>query len=165
MPATRNANHVAGATSDVEARTPSQAAPAAAGPLVQSITREAAMQMRKRLGLAKRARLPDGIKHLIEAAARETVESALEAAVAREVTATAKRMAHDSRSRSNDVSAPSDLPLLDEGLSLRSVDVSRPLLEKARGLAAEKNALEAAGFSSEEAMRILVAEIAAGGGS
>jgi hypothetical protein len=118
--------------------------------------------MRRRLGLAERARLPHGIKHLIETAARDTVESALAVAVGREVTATAKRMVRDSRLRSNDASAPSDLPLLDEGLSFRSVDVSRPLLERARNLAAEKHALEAAGFSSEEAMRILVAEIAAG---
>jgi hypothetical protein len=163
MQATRDATHAAAATNDLEAGTSSKVAPAAAGPLVQRITREATMEMRKRLGLAEKARLPDGIKHLIEAAAREIVESALEVAVGLEVTATAKRMAHDSRSRSNDASAPSDLPLLDEGLRLRSVDVSRPLLEKARGLAAEKNALEAAGFSSEEAMRILVAEIAAVG--
>jgi hypothetical protein len=119
--------------------------------------------MRRRLGLAERARLPDGIKHMIEAAARETVETALAVAVGREVQATAKRMVRDSRSRSNDGSAPSDLPLLDEGLSLRSVDVSRPLLERAKRLAAEKLALEAAGFSGEEAMRILVAEIAARG--
>jgi hypothetical protein len=119
--------------------------------------------MRRRLGLADRARLPDGIKHMIETAARDTVETALEVAVGQEVAATARRMVRDSRSRSNDVSVPSDLPLLDEGLSLRSVDVSRPLLERAKGLVAEKHALEAAGFSSEEAMQILVAEIGAGG--
>ena len=163
MPGTRNATHVASATEDLEPKTSSQAAPPSAGPLVQSITREAAMQMRRRLGLAERARLPDGIKHMIETAARDTVETALEVAVGREVQATAKRMVRDSRSRSNDGSAPSDLPLLDEGLSLRSVDVSRPLLERAKRLAAEKHALEAAGFSGEEAMRILVAEIAARG--
>jgi hypothetical protein len=36
-----------------------------------------------------------------------------------------------------------------------------PLLEEAENLAANKKALEAAGFSTEEAMRILIAEIAA----
>jgi hypothetical protein len=163
MPGTRSATQVASGAEGFEPETSSQAAPAAAGPLVQSITREAAMQMRRRLGLAERARLPNGIKHMIETAARDTVETALAVAVGREVTATAKRMVRDSRSPSNDASAPSDLPLLDEGLSLRAVEVSRPLLERAKGLAAEKHALEAAGFSSEEAMRILVAEIAAGG--
>jgi hypothetical protein len=163
MPATRNATHVAAATNDVEAGTSNDAAPAAAGPLVQRITREATMQMRRRLGLAERARLPDGIKHLVDAAARDIVGSALEVAVAREVTGTAARVARSSRSESKDVSTPSGLPLLNEGLRLRSSDFSGPLLEKARALAAEKNALEATGFSSEEAMQILVAEIAAGG--
>jgi hypothetical protein len=162
MPSTQNATHVASVAGDFEQEASSQAAPAAAGPLVQSITREAARQMRRRLGLAERARLPDGIKHLIETAAKETVESALAVAVDQEVRATAKRMVRDSRVRSADLSSPSGLPLLDEGLSIRSVDISRPLLEKARGLAAEKHALEAAGFSSEDAMRILVAEIATG---
>jgi hypothetical protein len=163
MPATRNATHVAAATNDVEAGTSNDAAPAAAGPLVQRITREATMQMRRRLGLAERARLPDGIKHLVDAAARDIVGSALEVAVAREVTGTAARVARSSRSESKDVSTPSGLPLLNEGLRLRSSDFSGPLLEKARALAAEKNALEATGFSSEEAMQTLVAEIAAGG--
>ena len=60
---------------------------------MRRITREATMQMRRQLGLAERARLPDSIKHLIDAAARDVVESALEAAVAREVTGTAERMA------------------------------------------------------------------------
>jgi hypothetical protein len=154
MPATRNATHVA-ATNDVEAATSNDAAPAAAGPLVQRITREATVQMRTRLGLAERARLPDGIKHLIDAAARDIVESALEAAVAREVTGTAERMARRSPEESN-------LSLLEEGLSIRPSHFSAPLLAKAKALTAEKNALEAAGFSSEEAMQILVAEIAAG---
>ena len=65
MPATQNATHVA-ATDDVDAGTSKDAAAAAAGPLVQRITREATVQMKRRLGLAERARLPNGIKHLIE---------------------------------------------------------------------------------------------------
>jgi hypothetical protein len=153
MPATRNATHVAAATNDVEAGTSNDAAPAAAGPLVQRITREATMQMRRRLGLAERARLPDGIKHLVDAAARDIVGSALEVAVAREVTGTAARVARSSRSESKDVSTPSGLPLLNEGLRLRSSDFSGPLLEKARALAAEKNALEATGSQARRRCR------------
>jgi hypothetical protein len=164
MPATQNVTHVAATTDEVEAGASKDAAPAAAGPLVQRITREATMQMKRRLGLTERARLPQGIKHLIEATATDIVGSAIEVAVAREVTGTAERVARSSRSGSNDVSTPSGLPLLDEGLRLRSSDFSSPLLAKARNLAAEKNALEAAGFSSEEAMQILVAEIAASPG-
>jgi hypothetical protein len=161
MPAAQNATHVAPAN-DAEAGTSNNAVPTAPGPLVRRITREATTQMRRQLGLAERARLPDGIKHLIDAAARDIVESALEAAVAREVTGTAERMARSARRGSNSVSPPSDLSLLEAGLSLRPSDFSRPLLEKAKALAANKNALEAAGFSREEAMQIVVAEIAAG---
>src|SRR6266566_444819 len=160
MPAARNTTHVAAAIDDVEAGTSNDAAPVAAGPLVQRITREATMQLRRRLGLAERARLPRGIKHLVDAAARDIVESALEVAVTREVTETAKRLAQASR-RGTVSPTPSDLPLLDEGLS--PFDLPRPLLVEASHLADKKNALEAAGFSSEEAMRILVAQIAAGG--
>jgi hypothetical protein len=160
MPAARNTTHVAAAIDDVEAGTSNDAAPVAAGPLVQRITREATMQLRRRLGLAERARLPRGIKHLVDAAARDIVESALEVAVTREVTETAKRLAHASR-RGTVSPTPSDLPLLDEGL--KPLDLPRPLLVEASHLADKKNALEAAGFSSEEAMMILVAKIAAGG--
>ena len=39
----------------------------------------------------------------------------------------------------------------------------RPLLQEAEYLAAKKKALQAAGFSSEEAMRLLVAEVAGTG--
>jgi hypothetical protein len=162
VPAAQNTTQVT-PTNDAEAGASIRAAPAAAGPLVRRITREATIEMRRRLGLAERARLPDGIKPLIDAAAREIVESALEVAVAREVTGTAERMARASRRGSNDVSTPSDLSLLEAGLNLRSSDFSRPLLERAKALAANKNALEAAGFSREEAMQILVAEVAAGG--
>jgi hypothetical protein len=38
-----------------------------------------------------------------------------------------------------------------------------PLLHEAEYLAAKKKALQATGFLSEEAMRILVAEVAGGG--
>ena len=79
------------------------------------------------------------------------------------MTGTAERMARASRRGSDDVSTPSDLSLLEAGLNLRPSDFSRPLLERAKALAANKNALEAAGFSREEAMQILVAEVAAGG--
>ena len=76
MPAAQNATQVT-PTDDIEAGASIHAAPAAAGPLVRRITREATIQMRRRLGLAERARLPDGIKPLIDAAAREIVESVI----------------------------------------------------------------------------------------
>ncbi len=117
--------------------------------------------MRRRLSLAERARLPYGIKHLIDVAAMHVVEDAVEVAVTREVRGAAVRLARASQRRSDDASIPSDFSLLEEGLSLRSSELSGPLLEEAKDLAAKKTALETVGFSSEEAMQILVAEIVA----
>ena len=89
------------------------------------------------------------------------VEGAVEVAVTREVRGAAVRLARSSQRRSDDASTPSDFALLEEGLSLRSSELSGPLLEEAKDLAAKKTALETVGFSSEEAMQILVAEVAA----
>ena len=117
--------------------------------------------MRRRLSLGERARLPYGIKHLIDVAAMHVVEGAVEVAVTREVRGAAVRLARASQRRSDDASTPADFALLEEGLSLRSSELSGPLLEEAKDLAAKKTALETVGFTSEEAMQILVAEVAA----
>jgi hypothetical protein len=101
--------------------------------------------MRRRLSLAERERLPDAVKKLIDAAARDVAEAAVEIAVLREVEEAARSAARAPRMGSDKVTAQSDLPLL----------------ERAENLAAKKKALEAAGFSTDEAMRILIAEIAA----
>lgn len=138
-----------------------QVATAAAGALLDRITQEATARMRRRLSLAERARLPYGIKHLIDVAAMRVVEDAVEVAVTREVRGAAVRLARASQRRSDDTATPSDFSLLEEGLSLRSSELSGPLLEEAKDLAAKKTALETVGFSSGEAMQILVAEIVA----
>lgn len=70
------------------------------------------------------------------------VEDSVEVAVTHEVRAAAVRLARASQRRSDDGSTPSDLALLEEGLSLRSSELSRPLLEEAKDLAAKKTALE-----------------------
>jgi hypothetical protein len=124
-------------------------APAAAGPLENRINQEATARMRRRLSLAERERLPDAVKKLIDAAARDVAEAAVEIAVLREVEEAARSAARAPRMGSDTVTAQSDLPLL----------------ERAENLAAKKKALEAAGFSTDEAMRILIAEIAADNGA
>ncbi|HEY2943036.1 MAG TPA: hypothetical protein VGN09_11450 [Vicinamibacteria bacterium] len=101
--------------------------------------------MKRRLSLAEKERLPDAVKNLIDAAAKDVAEAAVEIAVLREVEEAARSAARAARMGSDTVTAQSDLPLLEE----------------AENLAANKKALEAAGFSTEEAMRILIAEIAA----
>jgi hypothetical protein len=102
--------------------------------------------MKHRLGLAESERVPAEVQDLVDSAAREVAESSVAIAVIREVETVAKRLARsslDGSGGSQSVTPFSDLPLLQE----------------AEYLAAKKKALQAAGFSSEEAMRILVAEV------
>lgn len=124
------------------------AAPAAAaGPLENRIKEEVTAGMKQRLGLSEGETIPAPIQDLVDAAARDAAENAVEIAVIREVEDVTTRLARGSpgtRSKS-----PTNLS-----------DVS--LLQDAEELAAKKKALEAAGFSSDEALRILIAEIAGG---
>jgi hypothetical protein len=106
--------------------------------------------MKQRLGLSESEQIPAPIQDLVDSAARDAAENAVGIAVIREVEDVTTRLARGSspgpygRSKS-----PTNLS-----------DVS--LLQDAEQLAAKKKALEAAGFSSDEAMRILIAEVAGG---
>src|SRR5215211_5903769 len=112
------------------------AAPAAtAGPLENRIKEEVSAGMKQRLGLSESETIPAPIQDLVDAAARDAAENAVEIAVIREVEDVTTRLARGSpgtRSKS-----PTNLS-----------DVS--LLQDAEELAAKKKALEAAGFSSDE---------------
>jgi hypothetical protein len=100
--------------------------------------------MRRRLNLTDEEQLPEGVNGLIATAAKDVVENAVEMAVLRDVERAARTATEFGGAAA--VTERSDLALL----------------EKAEALAAKKKALEAAGFTSEEAMQILTAEIAAG---
>lgn len=130
-----------------------QVAPAAptatAGPLENRIKEEVTAGMKERLGLPESEKIPGPIQDLVDSAARDVAENAVEIAVIREVEDVATRLARGSLDRSERSESPTTFS-----------DVS--LLQDAEQLAATKKALEAAGFSSEEAMRILVAEVAGG---
>jgi hypothetical protein len=103
--------------------------------------------MKQRLGLLKGEKIPAPVQDLVDSAARDAAENTIEIAVIREVEKATTRMARGS---------PSARPESPTNIS----DV--PLLQDAEDLAARKKALEAAGFSSDEAMRILIAEVTAG---
>jgi hypothetical protein len=126
------------------------AAPAAtAGPLENRIKQEVTAGMKQRLGLPERETIPAPIQDLVDSAARDAAENAIEIAVIREVEAATTRLARVSPERygrSQSPTNPSDMSLLHD----------------AEQLAAKKKALEAAGFSGDEAMRILIAEVAGG---
>jgi hypothetical protein len=124
--------------------------PAAARPLESEIKEEVTARMKQRLGLAENEQIPPEIQEIVDSAAREIAESTVATAVTREVENVARRLRPSSINASGGAQAvtpASDLPLLEE----------------AKYLATRKKALEAMGFSSEEAMRIIVAEVAGGG--
>jgi hypothetical protein len=126
------------------------AAPAAApGPLENRIKEEVTAGMKQRLGLAESEKIPDPIQYIVDTAARDAAENAVEIAVIREVEDVTTRLARSSPERSGGSKSPTTFS-----------DVA--LLQNAEQLAAKKKALEGAGFSNEEAMRILIAEVASG---
>jgi hypothetical protein len=129
------------------ARKPRAAISARATPLETRIKREVKVGIKRRLGLGEGDRLPDGVQGLVDSAAHEVAESSLAISVLREVEDVTKRMgrSRDHRDGTAAVTSHSELGLLAE----------------AEYLAAKKKALQAAGFSTDEAMRILVAEVSA----
>jgi hypothetical protein len=122
---------------------------AAAGPLESRIKEEVTAGMKQRLGLAESEKIPAPIQDLVDTAARDAAENAVGIAVIREVEDVTMRLARGSPERSGASRSPTTFS-----------DVA--LLQSAEQLAAKKKALEGAGFSNEEAMRILIAEVASG---
>lgn len=127
------------------AATPKQVAhsPAAAAPMENRVKQELTVGVKRRLGLGENERVPAEIQGVVDSAAREVVGNSVASAVVREV----------SKLRPSSLSGTSG----SEATPLSS-DVA--LLREAEHLAAKKNALLVAGFSNDEAMRILVAEVA-----
>ncbi len=120
-----------------------------AGPLENRIKKEVTTGMKQRLGLTQSETIPAAIQDLVDSAARDAAKNAVEIAVIREVEDVTTRLARGAPGNSGGSKSPTTFS-----------DVS--LLQDAEQLAAKKKALEGAGFSNEEAMRILIAEVAGG---
>ncbi|MGH3119257.1 MAG: hypothetical protein ACRDQ2_19510 [Gaiellales bacterium] len=99
------------------------------------------------MGLRDGEVIPKAIQSLVDAAARDVAENAVEIAVIREVDAAARHLARVPPFSGSELVATSS-PVV--------------FLQGAEELAAKSKALQGAGFSREEAMRLLVAEISAG---
>src|SRR4051794_3196793 len=108
-------------------------------PLEKRINDELTTGVRRRLALAEREAVPAEIQRLVDSAAREVAAGFLATAVVREVT----NLRSLNGSIGNVDSKPADAAVLRE----------------AERLAGKRQALRLAGFSSDEAMRILVAEV------
>lgn len=98
--------------------------------------------MKRRLGLGQNETLPSEIQGLVDSAAREVVGNSIATALGREVTSL-RPPSFNEDGRSTEARTSSELALVEE----------------AEHLAAKKRALQVAGFSNDEAMRILVAEV------
>jgi hypothetical protein len=134
-------------TRKAPSRRPATVSPAVAGPLEKQINHQVSAKIRTRLRLHERDPIPEAIQSLVDAAARNVAENAVEIAVIREVDEVAGHLARvSSRSDSEVVTTSPDFKLLQD----------------AEKLAAKSKALQGAGFSRDEAMRLLVAEISAG---
>jgi hypothetical protein len=127
---------------------PRAAISARATPFENRIKQEVKFGIKRRLGLGDGDRLPAGVQGLVDSAAHEVAESSLAMSVLREVEAVATRMGPIGESR--------------DGIGAVARRSKTGLLAEAEYLAAKKKALQAAGFSSDEAMRILIAEVSAG---
>jgi hypothetical protein len=101
------------------------------------------------LRLRERDPIPEAIQSLVDAAARNLAENAVEIAVIREVDQVTRNLAR-SPSWSDSEVVPTSPDFV--------------FLQDAERLATKSKALQGAGFSREEAMRLLVAEVSAGAG-
>jgi hypothetical protein len=130
------------------ARRPVAAASATETPLENRLKQEITVAMKQRLGLDERDKVPAKIQGLVDSAAREVAESSMASSVMQEVENVTRRLAR---------SWPDD-QVAEAVTNFSELE----LLEEAEYLAAKKKALQAAGFSGDEAMRILVAGVTAG---
>jgi hypothetical protein len=114
----------------------------ATAPFEGKVRSDLTVAVKRRLGLAETDRVPHEIQELVNSAAREVVEGSVTTAVVQEVTKL-RPPSLNARDRSEAASMAPD----------------RVLLHEAEILAAKKQALRVAGFSNDEAMRLLVAEV------
>ena len=112
-------------------------------PLETRVRRDLTAGVKRRLGLRATEDVPAEVQGLVDSAAREIVGNSVATALVREVTELRP-------SRLSGNSGPDAVGTLPEVAVLR----------EAERLAAKKKALRIAGFSNEEAMRLLVAEVA-----
>ncbi len=129
----------------------------AAPVLTQKIREEITRSLRKRLGLSLGEAIPARLKPMIDKAATSASEKTLELGLQADAEAAAKGIGRPVLFEGflDKMSAAR------EGIELlgRSEDVSTILRRRAELLWAKKQSLEAAGFDSESAMRIILAEL------
>ena len=114
----------------------------AVAPLENDVRKQLSAAVKQRLGLREGEQVPAEIQGLVDSAAREVAGGAVESTLVQEV-ARLRPATLSGDARSEQRRGASDPALLQE----------------AARLAAKRKALQVAGFSNDEAMRLLVAEL------
>lgn len=127
------------------------------GDIDKSITKV----MKQRLGLKSNQRLPADVQATIKAAAASASQASIENAIVREASEIATDAARGSVLDRFDLKV--DVARVGLDHIAGSNDVKKILARRAEMLATKKQTLETAGFSTEEAMQIVLADIAARG--
>ena len=129
--------------------------------LENEIAKAVTTRMKARLGVTGNRKLPADVDALVKSAAAAAAETTLETAMVRDIQEATSDLARGSVLDRFDVKVADARRGLDHIAG--SNDVERILKRRAEMLAAKKSALETAGFSSDEAMQVLLADIAARG--
>lgn len=129
--------------------------------LEQEIDQSVSKAMKKRLGLRSNQKLPADVQATIKAAAASASQASLENAIVREASELAADKARGSVLDRFDLKV--DLARVGLDHIAGSSDVTKILTRRAEMLATKKRTLEKAGFTTEDAMRIVLADIAARG--
>ena len=114
----------------------------AVAPLENDVRKQLSAAVKQRLGLREGEQVPAEIQGLVDSAAREVAGGAVESTLVQEV-ARLRPVTLSGDARSEQRRGASD-PVL---------------LQEAARLAAKRKALQVAGFSNDEAVRLLVAEL------
>lgn len=117
--------------------------------------------MKQRLGLKANQKLPDDVQATIKAAAASASQASIENAIVRGASEIATDTARGSVLDRFDLKV--DLARAGLDHIAGSTDVKKILARRAEMLALKKQSLEKAGFTTDEAMEILLADIAARG--
>lgn len=122
------------------------------------ITKKVTAQLRSQLGLRANQKLPDDLSALVETASVTAGQAAVENAVLRGVQEAAAEMGRGSLLDRFDAKVGVARASLDHIKG--STDVERILKRRAEMLAMKKTSLVGAGFTDDESMRIILADIA-----
>ena len=131
-------------------------------PVIEKAIKQAVTtRMRQRLGIAANKPLPSEVDALVAAAAATAAQNALDLSLTRDMDEASTDVARGGVLDRFDVKVDLAGQALDHIAG--SGDVQKILKRRADMLAAKKKALETVGFSPQEAMDILLADIAARG--